>query len=75
MVCRPLKHPIRKPAPPGQGVPVFTIGDQPIARRGLKLFMLRRGLASIVVMTTARDNVQVGIISGIDQAVYLINAP
>jgi hypothetical protein len=30
-------YPIEKPAPPGQGVPVFTIGDQPIARRGLKL--------------------------------------
>jgi hypothetical protein len=32
--------PTKKPAPPGQGVPVFTIGDQPIARRGLKLIYL-----------------------------------
>ena len=28
-----------KEAPPGRGVPVFTIGDQPIARRGQKCSM------------------------------------
>ena len=31
------KPPNEKPAPPGQGVPVFTTGNYSVARRGLKL--------------------------------------
>jgi hypothetical protein len=37
VMSSPVSHLIRKRAPPGQSIPVFTIGDQPMARRGLKL--------------------------------------
>ena len=54
-IAFPVSHLKRKPAPPGQGVPVFTIGDQPIARRGLKLFFYFAAVRSWITSAPMRS--------------------